>query len=109
MGKLKGHDDYVNDLVKLIDEQYLGLIKKFDYGSAVRILGEVDVIGISTGRFDLYEVKSNRNTGSLRKAVSQLKTARAYLGQAGREFVYTPKGGIEPIEKIIQELWNRKV
>jgi hypothetical protein len=106
--KPKTHDDYIRQLRKLVEKDYLGFICNFTYSSSFGTIGEVDLIGVHTNIFDLYEVKSNTKANSMRKAVTQLKTARQYLGQQGREYVFTPKNGIQPIEKIIQDLFRKK-
>lgn len=97
------HDRCVEDLVRLIQDDY-ALIKK----NVVYEKGELDVVAYRTGAVDIYEVKSNRKERLLQKAVNQLERARAYFithhGAKGNEFVYTPQGGIEPLEDIIAEL-----
>ena len=115
------HDDYVNELVELIDPDYLTVLKNVFYGTSTKYLGEIDVVGIRLNSLDLYEVKSVRSPSKMRKAIQQLTRSREYLVKHGTEsierltlppdclvhqgngFIYTPKNGIESLEDIITE------
>ena len=98
------HDRHADHLFDLIESNYLMILRNVQYKLPDRILGEIDILAIRKDEFDIYEVKCNGSENNLRRAIKQTKLARYYLGQQGREFVYTPKDGIKPVDEIVQQL-----
>lgn len=70
--------------------------------------GEIDVLAINHDNFDLYEVKGSPERSSLQKAIKQLRTARIYFSQPGKDYIYTPHYDIESLDAVVERL-NRKM
>ena len=91
------HNGHVEDLVLQISDDYCMVSTHVEYE-----IGEIDVVGYTkNNELDFYEVKTSKTRGSMCKAISQLNRAREYTGADGKDFVYTPKRGIEPLERIV--------
>lgn len=100
------HEQQVAVLVKILkgSNQYYIIQTNVQYGTHTQIIGEIDVLGIGFNIFDIYEVKGSASNNSMRKAIYQTQLARHYLGQQGSEFIYTPKTGIESLDKVAERL-----
>lgn len=86
------HDQAVLELEDLIRDQYQIVVKNVIYRTppSRNESGELDLVGINGGYWDVYEVKSNDGYD---KAVQQLERARRLLGKCAkiRTFYYSGK------------------
>lgn len=83
MKKRTKEEIYIENLKKRLNPLYNSIETRMQYPK-----GEIDVVGISEGRRDLYEVKATDCSRNLQKAKEQLQRAQEKISDVGRCYVY---------------------
>tara|TARA_Y100000310_G_C20633374_1_gene789845 strand:- start:676 stop:981 length:306 start_codon:yes stop_codon:yes gene_type:complete len=86
------HDQIIEELEERVKGNYQLVLKNIEYTipGSNQTAGELDLVGICQGQWDIYEVKTNDGYGT---AVKQLERARNILGACGtiKTFYYSGK------------------
>lgn len=77
-GKLIKHDQYVEELRSLIENNYDSISTNIFLSHKKRVVGEIDLLAEKNGKIDVFEVKCSYR---IYKARQQLKKIRKYLGK----------------------------
>ena len=88
------HRGFIDELELLVKDQYQMVLKEIEYGDPYsdKTIGELDLLGIVGGRWDIYEVKCN---DGYEKAVDQLYRAKNYFGDDVSEIRLFYYSGLE--------------
>jgi len=86
MKKRTKEQEYIEQLKRKLSPSYRQIETSMQYPK-----GEIDVVGISRGKKDLYEVKTTSNSRNLEKAREQLGRARKKLSDVENCYVYIGK------------------
>ena len=86
------HDQIIEELEEKVKGNYQLTLRNIEYTlpGSNQTAGELDLVGICQGQWDIYEVKTNDGYDT---AVKQLERARSILSNCGviRTFYYSGK------------------
>ena len=75
--KLTKHEHYVHLLSRIVESSYDQILLNVPiYSKRKRLVGEIDLVGVKDGRYDIYEVKCSYR---ISKAKRQLEKVKGHL------------------------------